>query len=128
MNIDELTLGQIKQLQGLLGGDNKSASDLYQRYVGKYVICRTRNEGINAGVVIAADDTGVILQDARRLWYHKPKTTNCSWYEGIARDGISYDTKCGVAREKLIVEDYSLTICSEAAEKTIREAKDHVQN
>lgn len=38
-----------------------------------YVICRTRNEGINAGYVKDLDSTGVILEDARRLYYHKPK-------------------------------------------------------
>ena len=35
-------------------------SNLFDRYKGKYVICRTRNEGINAGFVIEADETGVI--------------------------------------------------------------------
>lgn len=128
MNLDDLTIGEAKQLANLLGGAATPASTLYGRYVGKYVICRSRNEGVNAGKVIAADETGVILEDARRLYYHKPLNKNVSWYEGVAKEGLCGSSKVGAAVEKIIVEDYSLTICSADAEKTIREAKDHVQS
>ena len=128
MNINYLTLREVKELQNIFGKSESTPSNLHSRYVGQYVICRSRNEGINAGKVIAADDTGVILEDARRLWYHKPKNTNLSWYEGVAKEGLSNDSKVGEQREKLISEDYSLTICSTDAEKSIREAKTHEQN
>lgn len=68
------------------------------------------------------------MEDARRLYYHKPVNKNASWYEGVAAYGISVDSKVGTAVEKLIVEDYSLTICTAEAEKSIRGAKDNVQN
>jgi hypothetical protein len=128
MNIDDLTLGQIKQLQGVLGGTQEKSSGLYNRYIGKYVICRSRNEGLNAGKVVAADDTGVILEDARRLWYHKPANKNLSWYEGVALDGINKDSKIGAPVEKIIAEDYSLTVCTEKAEVSIRNEASHEQN
>lgn len=128
MNLDELTLGQIKKLSTLINEGSNNKSDLYERYIGKYVICRSRNEGVNAGKVIAADETGVILEDARRLYYHKPINKNVSWYEGVAKYGISKDSRLGTAIEKIIVENYSLTICSMEAEKSIREAKDNEQN
>lgn len=127
MNIDELTLGQIKQLKSLFGSepDNKN---LLSRYVGKYVICRSRNEGVNAGYVIEADETGVILKDARRLYYHKPVNKNTSWYEGVAVCGLSADSRTGEPVEKIIIEDYSLTVCTPAAEKSINEAKTNAQS
>lgn len=129
MNIEDLTLGQIKQLQQLVGCyANQKSSNLYDRYIGKYVICRSRNEGVNAGVVVEADDTGVILKDARRLYYHRPVNKNISWYEGVALSGLSEDSKVGPAVEKLIIEDYSLTVCSSESEKSIRGAKDNVQS
>jgi len=129
MNIDDLTLGELKQLQSLFNLQNNTESNnLGSRYIGKYVICRTRNEGINAGKVIDLDETGVILQDARRLYYHKPINKNVSWYEGVAKYGISNDSKVGTTGEKFIVEDYSLTICSEEAENSIRGAEDNEQN
>ncbi len=127
MNIDDLTLGQVRQIQSL-GSNIQGGSSLFNRYIGKYVICRTRNEGINAGKVIELDETGVILEDARRLYYHKPVNKNVSWYEGVAKYGISNDSKLGTPIEKIIVEDYSLTVCTEEAEKSIREAKENEQS
>jgi hypothetical protein len=81
--------------------------------VGMNVIVRTQNEGVNAGTVVAADGTGVVLKNARRLWYHKP--INGSWYEGVSKYGADSGTKvsCTVPL-KFIVEDYSLTVFSSA--------------
>jgi hypothetical protein len=127
MNINELTIGEAKELANLFSNTAKQ-SGLYSRYIGKYVICRSRNEGVNAGKVLAADETGVILEDARRLYYHKPANKNVSWYEGVAKDGLSSDSKVGAAVEKIIVEDYSLTVCTIDAEKSIRGEKDNAQS
>lgn len=127
MNIDELTLGQIKQLQGLFGG-TVPKTQLGNQYVGKYVIVRSRNEGINAGKILEMDDTGVILEDARRLYYHKPANKELSWYEGVALDGLSSDSKIGAPVTKIIIEDYSITVCTAKAETSIRGAKTNAQS
>ena len=129
MDINELTIGEAKELANLFGNNSViREANIYSRYVGKYVICRTRNEGINAGKVLELDETGVILEDARRLYYHIPANKNVSWYEGVAQEGLSKDSKVGVAVEKILAEDYSLTICSKKAEKSIRGADDHAQS
>lgn len=99
------------------------------RMAGKKVIVRTRNEGINAGTVVIADDTGVELKDCRRIWYHKPKDKNLSWYEGVAMSGISSDSKVsGTVTRKVIIEDYSMTECDPEAFKTIMELTPNEQN
>jgi hypothetical protein len=126
MSIDKLTIGEAKQIASLFASNE--ASDLYTGFIGKYVICRSRNEGVNAGKVLKADETGVILEDARRLYYHKPSDKSVSWYEGVALSGLSTNSKTGVAVTKIIVENYSLTICTENAEKSIREALTHEQS
>ena len=129
MNIDELTLRQVNDLNKIFTNTSPIAkSSLYDRYVGKYVICRSRNEGINAGEVMAADETGVILKDARRLYYHKPSNKEMSWYEGVALEGLSKDSKVSEAVEKIIVEDYSLTVCTEKAKNSIIGMKSNAQN
>ena len=128
MNIDDLTIGEAKKLANLFGATAAKTSSIYSDCIGEYVICRSRNEGINAGKVLMADDTGVILEDARRLWYHKPADKSVSWYEGVAAEGLSSDSKIGVAVKKVIIEDYSLTICTKKAEKSIRGAKDNGQS
>jgi len=123
MNIDEMTIGQAKELANLFGNTGKqtSVSSILKDAIGKYVIVRTRNEGINCGKVFQADETGVIIEDARRIYYHKPKDSNLSWYEGVAESGLHSDSKIsGTVSRKYIIEDYSLTICSEEAEKSLR--------
>ncbi len=99
------------------------------RMIGKNVLVRSRNEGINAGTVVIADDTGVELKNCRRIWYHKPKDKNLSWYEGVAMSGISSDSKVsGTVVRKVIVEEYSMTECTEEAYKSIMELKPNEQN
>ena len=129
MDINELTIGQAKELANLFQGSQQATpSNLLQRYVGKYVICRSRNEGINAGFVEALDETGVILKEARRLHYHKPINKNMSWYEGVAESGIDDDCRVSNPVEKAIVEDYSLTICSDIAKNSISQVKANAQS
>ena len=102
---------------------------LFDDLKGKYVICRTKNEGINCGVVEMADETGCIIKDARRIWYHRPEDRNLSWYEGVAISGLSEDSSISnTIEKKIIVEDYSLTFCSPEAEKNLREKKTHAQS
>lgn len=127
--LDDLTIGEAKQLAAMFGTNTAtSPNNLYSRYIGKYVIIRSRNEGINAGKLIEADNTGVILEEARRLYYHKPANKELSWYEGVALEGLSKDSKVGPEVEKLIAEDYSITICTKEAEKSIRGAKTNAQS
>lgn len=129
MKLDDITIGEAKKLASMFGTNTlTSTSSLYDRYIGKYVIVRSRNEGINAGKVIEADNTGVILEEARRLYYHKPANKDLSWYEGVALEGLSKDSKIGAEVEKLIVEDYSITVCTKEAEKSIRGAKTNAQS
>jgi hypothetical protein len=90
------------------------------RMIGRKVLVRSRNEGINCGEVVLADETGVELKDCRRLWYHKPKDSSVAWYEGVAISGLSSDSKvsCTVPR-KVIIEDYSMTACTSEAYENI---------
>jgi len=128
------SLSEINELKGLLGVSGikpesvVDGKNLYDRYIGKYVICRTRNEGINAGKVLELDETGVILEDARRLYYHRPSNKKLSWYEGVALEGLSSDSKIGAPVEKIISEDYSLTVCTDAGESSIRGAVTNEQS
>lgn len=99
------------------------------RMIGKKVIVRSRNEGINAGIVVLADESGVELRNCRRIWYHKPKNKAYSWYEGVSVCGISDDSKVScTVNTKVIIEDYSMTICTDEAFKSIMEITPNAQN
>jgi hypothetical protein len=98
------------------------------RMIGKNVIVRSSNEGINAGTVVIADETGIELKNCRRIWFHKPKDKDKSWYEGVAISGLSDDSKvsCTVDK-KVIIEKYSMTLCRDNAFKSIMEIKPNAQ-
>lgn len=99
------------------------------RMIGKFVIVRSRNEGINAGTVVVADNTGVELKNARRIWFHRPKDSSLSWYEGVAQSGLSDQSKVsGTVDSKVIIEDYSMTVCTDVAAKSIMELTPNAQN
>ena len=127
MNIEDLTIKQARELSSIF--QNKNESSILKKYIGKYVIVRSRNEGINAGYVENLDETGIILSKSRRIWYHKPKDKKTSWYEGVSISGLSEDSKVSVdVNEKAIVENYSITLCTKEAEESIKNHKANEQN
>lgn len=113
--------GNAEQVKTIESGEN-----ILSGAIGKYVIVRSRNEGINAGILKLSDETGCVLSEARRIWYHKPKDSKLAWYEGVAESGLHKDSKvsCPVD-EKYIIEDYSISICSDTAKKSISGMKSH---
>ena len=127
MNINNLTLGQIKEITASFNAKDSSKS-LADDLIGQYVIIRSRNEGINSGYLVSATKDGCVIAEARRIWYHKPADKNVAWYEGVAISGVSEDSKLSVAVEKkVIVEEYSITVCSSRAEESLTTKTPHGQ-
>ena len=123
--IEYIRKDQVKEEVVNFTGEETVAS----RMIGKPVIVRSRNEGINVGTVVIADDTGVELKDCRRIWYHRPKDKSLSWYEGVAMSGLSDDSKVsGTVSNKVIIEDYSMTVLTEKIYKSIMEFTINAQN
>ncbi len=104
-------------------GEQTIASTL----IGKKVLVRSRNEGVVAGIVVLADETGIQLKESRRIWHHKPKDTSVSWYEGVATTGISSDSKVSCTTKRTIIEDYSATECNDDAYNSIMELAPNAQ-
>jgi len=130
MNIDDMTFGDLKKIAAMF------SSTIYEKetpsspptpevpdFSGRYVIVRTRNEGVNAGLVVENGAGFVHLKNARRLWKIIPPSSSEKWYEGVALSGLGAESQISVESEKLISEDYSITVCSAAAEANIREFK-----
>ena len=114
----------LKLLEVLGAGSSESNSLSYP--IGEYVIVRSRSEGVNAGYLEQADSAGCVLSQCRRLWHHKPKRSCESWYEGVAVSGLSEDSKisCKVDK-KIIIENYSITLCSDESKRSIEGFKSH---
>jgi hypothetical protein len=63
MNIDSLTIGQVRELTAMLNGSVAKTSP----FVGRYVIIRTYSAGVHAGELVSQDGDIVVLKGARRL-------------------------------------------------------------
>lgn len=89
--------------------------------IGKWAIIRTRNAGVNFGLVAEADETGVVLKHARRLHRVATEKGTEAWYEGVSKHGLA--DWCGISAEvetKIIIEDYEMTLCTEFAVDKIK--------
>ena len=71
MNLDDLTIGQARELARLLGlglTGQKMAQSVPHPAVGKYCVIRTYSAGVHAGTVTAVSGGEVTLTDSRRIW------------------------------------------------------------
>lgn len=88
MDINDLTIGQAKELAAMFGGAQRD--QFVTPHIGKRCIVRTYASGVFCATVVAHDGRMVELRDSRRLW---------SWK---AADGISLSAVAtsGVVPEK----------------------------
>ncbi len=104
-------------------------TSIAKKAIGKIMLVRSRNKGITIGEVVDADETGVELKNARRVWYHKPKNKSLAWYEGVALTGLSDDSKVSATMiQEFIIEDYSMTLCTASAIEQIMSKVPHAQS
>lgn len=84
MNINDLTIGQAKELAELFGNKNNPVPPQYiaSSIIGKYVIARCYAAGVHAGEVVSVDGENVVLKDSRRLW-------NWKAVDGVALSGLA---------------------------------------
>lgn len=80
MNINDLTIGQARELAALFGATAQDAS--VSPFVGRYVIVRCYSAGVHAGELVSQDGDIVILKNSRRLWQWKAKA-------GVALSGVA---------------------------------------
>lgn len=66
MNINDLTIGQAKELASLLGGQNTPKP--MHPMVGRRCLIRTYSAGVHIGDVVSVDGMEVQLKNAIRLW------------------------------------------------------------
>ena len=81
MNINDLTIGQAKELASLFQ-TTTTKENIVSPFIGVYVIARCYSAGVHAGEVVAVDGENVVLKDSRRLWSWKAK-------EGVALSGLA---------------------------------------
>ena len=121
MNIDELTLGEIKTLQSLLSVGDSSVDN---KMIGKYVIVRCRDAGVHSGVLESYKGRECVLTESRRLWYWK--AAKGAFLSSVAMDGLSNDSKVGKQVDRIhLTENCEIIQCTSLAEGSIRSKAIH---
>jgi len=114
MELDQLTLGQVKQLQGILGA--QQGND-HHPDIGRKVIVRTYSAGVHYGTLISKKGKEVIVGEAIRIYYWDGA---CSLSQ-LAVDGTKSPDNCkfAVPVEQNTMEFVEIIPCSAKAQKSI---------
>ena len=117
MNINDLTIGQAKELVAMFG-----ATPAAHPFVGKYVICRCNAAGVHAGTLVSVSGDTAILADSRRLWSWSAKSGIA--LSGVAQAGIEASaSRVDVLNPEIWLAGVCEIIpCSEAAKESIQNA------
>lgn len=91
-NLENLTIGEIRQIQRLFSGntEEQSSQQEEQNYsqINEKVIVRTYSAGVHFGTLVKQENGEVYLKDARRLssW----QTNKGISLFAVAKDGLDY--------------------------------------
>lgn len=122
MNINEITIGEAKQIAAMFQGMALTPSMPISQHpmVGKFCIARCFSAGVHAGEVVSVDGENVILKDSTRLWSWKAKDGLA--LSGVAQHGIktSESRRDAVNPIIYITGVCELMPCTEAAKESIR--------
>ena len=123
MNIDDLTLGQIKQLQSMIGKNSPMASESCNE---KYVIVRSVSAGVFFGKIKSRSGdavVNVVLDSCRRLWYWKGAAS----LSQLAVDGPKNPGECKfsvVTNGHEVLNVVEIIPVTDLAEKEIKAVKE----
>jgi len=123
MNIDELTIGQAKELAAMFSSTSKPAeASLSGKMIGKPVIVRTYSAGVWFGVLDQKAKNEVILVNARRMyqWWASESIS----LSAVAMYGIKQEkSKICAPVNEVWLEAIEIIPCSSIAIKHLTEAK-----
>ena len=103
MNIDELTIGQARELAAMFAGQSAPAAAPHP-FIGRYVICRCSAAGVHAGVLVGVSGDTAILRDSRRLWQWQAR-------DGVALSGVAQHGLAGGKIDTANPEIYLTGVC-----------------
>jgi len=121
MNIEDLTIGEIKQIQAMFTAPSASAeknqAGLTNGILGKKCIIRTYSAGVWFGEVVEKSSTECIIKNARRMYYWNNikgiSLSETSLY------GLKDDSKIQAPVDKVLLQQIELIPCTDTAIESI---------
>ena len=124
MDVNELTIGQAKELAKMFGGATTTpVNNIDAHIINKKVIVRTYSAGVWFGELVEKSGSEVILRNARRMWrWHAAKSISLS---GVAKYGIKQDkSEICPSLELQWLEAIEIITCTSTAVASIEGAPD----
>lgn len=126
MNINDLTIGQAKELAAMFGAQQSAVQTIEPidaHLVGKPVIIRTYSAGVHYGILDARQGAEVRLKDTRRIWYWNKAFT----LSKLATDGLDAESSklSVIIPEIILTETIEVIPVTDKAAKSISSAKAH---
>jgi len=122
MNLNDLTIGQAKELSSLFGSNSGQSG--ISSLIGSKVIARTYSAGVHFGELAEKVGTEVILRKSRRLYYWKTKNNGVSISE-IANEGLSSESKVCSPVNQQWLDVIEIIPCTEGAAQNIEAQDEH---
>lgn len=89
-------------------------------WIGKYVVVRTREAGVHAGILKSRSGRECELSESRRLWRWRVKDNKGITLSDVAVHGLDIkDTKAGAPVSILLTEDCEIIECTQEAAANI---------
>jgi len=89
-------------------------------WIGKYVVVRTRDAGVHAGILKGRDGRQCELQESRRMWRWRVAGNKGITLSDVARLGLDKrDTRLGGPVTILLTENCEIIECSAEAAANI---------
>lgn len=121
MNINDLTIGQAKELAAMLGNGGAAPAS---PHLGKKCVIRTYASGVHFGTLTAQNGRQVELENARRLWRWDVAPHGISLSEVATHGPVGSRSKiCCVVDEISILDALEVIPCSDAAVGVIEGAE-----
>jgi hypothetical protein len=123
MNLDDLTIGQARELAGMFG-NGKAPTALHSALLGRYVVVRCQNAGVHTGILEMKQGQEVRLRNARRIWSWTQPDTNDGALSGVANHGVGKGSKVAGPVDTIELTDAIEVIATtDKAETSIKNAK-----
>lgn len=116
MNIDDLTIGQAKELSSLFGKSEAKSNGL-NSLIGQKCIVRTFSAGVWFGTLKEKSSNEIYLENARRINYYK--TVKGISLSSVANNGVHADSRIAEPTEIVWLQPIELIRCTEVAINSI---------
>ena len=121
MDINDLTIGQAKELTAMFGGQEATTPS---PHTGKKCIIRTYASGVHFGEVVSQSGRQVELKNARRLWRWDADPHGVSLSEVAKYGPVGSRSKiCCVIDQMSVLDGLEVIPCTDEATRVIEGAK-----